>query len=147
MTMKINNDLLQKIFFLKCKDCLRGCFGINDAELIIFCWIPVIIKSNSPIRIRKNLTKKIVKRGIVATDKAIYFPKDSSVCMDKDNFHLLSDITTITFDSHYLVISKQGVQPHKIPKSYFQCVCSNCDNEYEIMAFITGVLNMLINKK
>lgn len=66
--------------------------------------------------------------------------------MGKDNFHILSDITTITFDSHYFVISKRGDQPHKIPKSYFQGVCSNFNNEYEIMAFITGVLNMLIIK-
>lgn len=146
MAMKIDNGLIQKVFFYKNKCALRRCFGIDKNESIIFCWIPLLI-NQSTSHIRKYLTKKIVSGGIVATDKAIYFPKGSAVCMGKDNYHLLSDITTITFDlSFYLVISKHGTQAHKIPKDYFQGVNSNIDNVDEIMIFITGALNMLINK-
>ena len=86
----------------------------------------------------------MVQKGIVATKNAIYFPQDSTICMGKDTVIYLSEIKEIVFDSHYLVISKNGFKQYKIPKNYFQIEKKYFDSENELMAFITGVLNMLL---
>lgn len=141
--MRIECSLLKKVFFFKRTAVLRKCFGIEGKEPIVFCWIPLLI-NQSTICICKNITKEMVQKGIVATKNAIYFPQDSTICMGKDTVIYLSEIKEIVFDSHYLVISKNGFKQYKIPKNYFQIENKYFDSENELMAFITGVLNMLL---
>lgn len=147
--MKIERKLLEGVFASKRRDSLRHLFGIDNSENIKFVWYPPfneIIENKCSIwNIRKFLTKQFPPRGVIATDKAIYFPLNNSVCKGNGNKYLLSDVYEISFDSYnFLIIKNRDTNPTIIPISYF-CYDSICFiNDNEMMAFIIGSLNMLL---
>lgn len=146
--MKIEKKLIDTVFASKKRNALRRLFKIDDNENIKFVWIPLfnekIEKTGSFFGIRKILSPKKNLEGIVATDKAIYFPLNSSVLKGNGNKYPLSDIDEISFDYTHLIVSKKrNINPTRIQYSYF-CYGSDFISDKEVMAFIIGSLNMLL---